>query len=168
MLPAAFPMASTMLILHTSQGEEIRTYPDIDGSFTFYDVPSGAHQLRPFHPNLLFPELRLDVNKKQVLVRASLSHNRQVALQLPLVVRPAQEAQYYEKRKPFDIWSFVKSPYGIMIMFSVFAIVVFPRLKMDPEDYKEFQEQMRQQGGAEAPAQVAGGQRGQAARLRDR
>ncbi len=41
-----------------------------------------------------------------------------------------------QKRKPFDIWSFVKSPYGIMIVFSVFAIVVFPRLKMDPEDYK--------------------------------
>ncbi len=57
--PAAFPMASTMLILHTSQGEEVRTYPDTDGSFTFYDVPAGAHQLRPFHPNLLFPEVRL-------------------------------------------------------------------------------------------------------------
>ncbi len=78
------------------------------------------------------------------------------------------EAQYFEKRKPFDLWSLVKSPYGIMIVVSLFAIVVFPRLKMDPEDYKEMQDQMRV-GAAPGEGQAAPtGQRQQAARLRDR
>lgn len=88
-------------------------------------------------------------------------------LNLPLTLRPAMEAAYYEKRKPFDAWSFIKSPYGIMIVFSLFAIVVFPRLKMDPEDYKEMQDAMKVQGGpgaGGAAGAIGGGQ--QAPRLR--
>lgn len=35
-----------------------------------------------------------------------------------------------QKRKPVDVWSLIKSPYGIMIVISVFFIVVMPRLKV--------------------------------------
>lgn len=62
--------------------------------------------------------------------------NGRIAAAFTLLFLPCAGSHPLQKRKPFDIWSFVKSPYGIMIMFSVFAIVVFPRLKMDPEDYK--------------------------------
>ena len=48
----------------------------------------------------------------------------------PLVIRPMGELQYYDKRAPVDIWSFVKSPYGIMIVFSVFIIFIFPMMKV--------------------------------------
>ncbi|GFR50425.1 hypothetical protein Agub_g12644 [Astrephomene gubernaculifera] len=166
LIPPVLNPSSATVILHTSLGEEIKTFVDSDGSFAFHGVPQGVHLLQPFHVNLLFPEIRLDVNRKGLLTRASLSHNRNMVLQSPLVIRPAAETQYYEKRKPFDVWSFVKSPYGLMMVISVFAIVVFPRMKMDPEDYKELQEQMRQGQGGQA--QVEGGRQQGAARLRDR
>lgn len=37
-----------------------------------------------------------------------------------------------QKRKPLDVWSFVKSPYGLMIVFSLFIIVVMPRVRAVP------------------------------------
>jgi ER membrane protein complex subunit 7 len=52
------------------------------------------------------------------------------ALPLPLVLRPAGEMSYFEKRKPVDLWAFIKSPYGLMIAFSLFIIVVMPQLKV--------------------------------------
>ncbi len=51
----------------------------------------------------------------------------------PLLLRPVAEAQYLEKRKPVDVLSFIKSPYGIMIVVSLFAIFIFPMMKMDPQ-----------------------------------
>lgn len=40
-----------------------------------------------------------------------------------------------QKRKAVDVWSFVKSPYGLMIVFSLFIILVLPRMKVrQPEN----------------------------------
>lgn len=55
-------------------------------------------------------------------------------------------------RKPVDVWSFIKSPYGLMIGFMVFGIFVFPMLKVDPDEYKEAMAQRRgEQGGQQQP-----------------
>ncbi|KAG2434715.1 hypothetical protein HXX76_007605 [Chlamydomonas incerta] len=166
-VPANINHSTTTIILHTSTGEELRTFVNAEGAFAFHDVPSGVHLLQPFNLHLVYPEVRLEVNRKGVVSRAALSHNRNMVLNIPLALRPAMEAGYYEKRKPFDVWSFIKSPYGLMIVFSLFAIIVFPRLKMDPEDYKEMQETMKVgggPGGAAGGGAIGGGQ--QAPRLR--
>jgi hypothetical protein len=46
-------------------------------------------------------------------------------------------------RKPLDVWSMIKSPYGLMFGFMLFGIFVFPMLKVDPDEYKEAMEQLR-------------------------
>ena len=33
-------------------------------------------------------------------------------------------------RKPVDIWSLLKSPYGLMVVASIFIIVIMPRMKV--------------------------------------
>lgn len=53
-----------------------------------------------------------------------------------------------QKRKPVDLWSLLKSPYGLMVVASVFVIVVMPLMKVEPEEYNEFKSQMK--AGAEA------------------
>lgn len=63
-------------------------------------------------------------------------------------------------RKPLDLWSFIKSPYGMMIGFMLFGIFVFPMLKVDPEEYKEAMAQLKGQ----APADSGSSQQ----RIRDR
>lgn len=66
-------------------------------------------------------------------------------------------------RKPLDVWSMVKSPYGLMFGFMLFGIFVFPMLKVDPEEYKEAMDQLRGGlGGGQQPQQP------QQQRIRDR
>lgn len=60
----------------------------------------------------------------------------------------------HQVRKPLDVWGFIKSPYGLMICFMLFAIFVFPMLKVDPEEYKEAMASLR---GEEPPPPTAQG-----------
>lgn len=62
-------------------------------------------------------------------------------------------------RKPFDLWSMIKSPYGLMFGFMLFGIFVFPMLKVDPEEYQEAMAALR--GGSQE-------QQPQQQRIRDR
>lgn len=65
-----------------------------------------------------------------------------------------------QMRKPLDVWSMIKSPYGLMFGFMLFGIFVFPMLKVDPEEYKEAMGQLRGATGQE--------QQPQQQRIRDR
>mmetsp|Transcript_19018 Transcript_19018/g.32539 ORF Transcript_19018/g.32539 Transcript_19018/m.32539 type:complete len:190 (+) Transcript_19018:1-570(+) len=131
-------LASTIVLLHTADGQLRQTSLDSEGMFTFSNVPSGNSLLQPFHVNYYFPEVRLEVGNKNGLQRASVLAQGPTgtvvhALQLPLLMKPAGELQYFEKRKAVDVLSFVKSPYGLMIVFSLFIIVVLPKMKMEDE-----------------------------------
>ncbi|DBA79537.1 TPA: hypothetical protein ACH3X1_008239 [Trebouxia sp. C0004] len=53
------------------------------------------------------------------------------------MIRPLAKAEYYEKHPPFNLQGIIMSPYGLMIGFAIFAIVVMPMLKVDPNEYKE-------------------------------
>lgn len=61
-----------------------------------------------------------------------------------------------------DVWSFIKSPYGLMIAFMLFGIFVFPMLKVDPEEYREAMAQLK---GEQAESSS---QQQQQQRIRDR
>lgn len=50
--------STTTIILHTSTGEELRTYVNAEGAFAFHDVPSGVQLLQPFNLHLVYPEVR--------------------------------------------------------------------------------------------------------------
>lgn len=64
-------------------------------------------------------------------------------------------------RKPLDVWSMIKSPYGLMFGFMLFGIFVFPMLKVDPDEYKEAMEQLKGATGQQT-------QQPQQQRIRDR
>jgi hypothetical protein len=141
MLPSSgFRAADATLLLFTSIGEKMTTYCDSAGNFAFYNIPKGSHVVQVHILGLLFPEVQVDVNNRGDIVRAAYNANKAMTLPYPLALRPMAEAQYLEKRKPVDVWSFIKSPYGIMICVSLGAIVFFPMMKVDPEEYKEYSE----------------------------
>lgn len=39
-----------------------------------------------------------------------------------------------QKRKPVDVWGFVKTPYGLMMIFGLFVVFVVPKLKVGSGD----------------------------------
>ncbi|GFH12056.1 DUF2012 domain-containing protein [Haematococcus lacustris] len=157
-LPCPAAPAATLVKLFTADGQELQSFVQSDGSFEFEQVPPGSHLLQPFHISYFYPEVKVDVSPKAGLVRATqLGQPKPMPLPTPLQLRPLGELQYYEKRKPVDVWSIVKSPYGLMIVFSLFFIFVMPMLKVDPEEMKEAQAAMRGVlgGGTSATEQPA-------------
>ncbi|KAK9826128.1 hypothetical protein WJX81_006922 [Elliptochloris bilobata] len=108
-LTDAMDPAGVKLIL-TTNGSELRyAWPRADNSFVFHHVPAVA----------------------------SYADNPTRRLSQPLLIRPLGPADYFEIRKPFDPIAFIKTPYGLMIGFAIFALFVLPKLKVDPEEYQE-------------------------------
>ncbi|WIA08733.1 hypothetical protein OEZ85_008157 [Tetradesmus obliquus] len=154
------PGTVTEMQLTNAAGEQMRTFADSHGWFTLHDVAPGTYVLTTINPMFIYPELQLDVTAKAGLARAAYLVNKQQMMVQPFIIRPVALAQYYELRKPLDLWSFIKSPYGMMIGFMLFGIFVFPMLKVDPEEYKEAMAQLKGQ----APADSGSSQQ----RIRDR
>lgn len=159
-LPLA-PGSAVEVVLTAADGAQIRTFARAKGAkggggssggvgsgnlaFTLRGVPApGAHVIAAYSPALVFPEVRLELDAAGAVARASYVFN---GAPLPpaaaLAMRPAGAAQYYEARRPLDVVGFVKTPYGLMIAFSVFVMVVMPMMKVDPEEYREAMGQLR-------------------------
>lgn len=72
-------------------------------------------------------------------------------VEYPLRLPPMRGMQYYEVRQGFNIMSWLKTPYGIMLAFAVGSMVLLPMLKVDPEEYRAMmkaqQEQSQGSGG---------------------
>jgi hypothetical protein len=49
--------------------------------------------------------------------------------------------EFFDRKQPFNVMGFLKTPYGMMIGFLVFSLVVLPMLKVDPEEYKAMVEE---------------------------
>lgn len=139
------------LILNTEQGQELKAFCDLGGSFLLQAVPPGNHLLNVYGVGYQFAEVNLEVNDRVGLVRAVYVYNKQALSGSSLTIRPVGVVSYLEKRAPVDVLALLKSPMGLITMFILFAVVVLPRLKIDPEELREYQEQM---GGGPAPAQV--------------
>lgn len=105
------------------------------------------------------------------VVRAAAGVQRtplQLSLDGRLELAPIAVQQYYEKRAPVDIIGYIKTPYGMMIAFSVAMMFVLPMMKVDPEEYQQMQAQLRGGGGGSAGGSGAQQQAPRAAAIRDK
>lgn len=73
------------------------------------------------------------------------SNPRAQVLPPSLTIPPLSRAVYYEQKPPFNLRSLLLSPYGIMGGLMLFALVVVPRLKVDPEEYAALLEEQKRE-----------------------
>lgn len=125
------------LILSINGGNQLHAFPTVDGSFSFPAVPAGTHMLDVISIDMVFPQVRIDVDGSSGKVTGAYANNPMQGLPSPLLIRPLAKAEYYQKHPPFNLAGIIMSPYGLMIGFAVFAIFVMPMLKVDPNEYKE-------------------------------
>ncbi|XP_078162628.1 ER membrane protein complex subunit 7 homolog [Carex rostrata] len=136
--------SETKVILN---GGQKVTFVRPDGYFSFHDVPAGTHLIEVSSMGYFFSPVRVDISARNPgKIQAALTENRRTLNEL--VLEPMKEEQYYEIREPFSVMSLVKSPMGLMIGFMVLVMFVFPKMMegVDPEEMRQAQEQMRQQG----------------------
>lgn len=118
-----------------------KVFPSEDGHFRFHGVPDGMHSLDIEAIPFMFPTIKIIKNGKEVKSTAADVHDAPVPY--PLKVSPLQVLSYFEQRQKFDIMKWLKTPYGIMIAFGLFSVVLLPLLKVDPEEYKQMREHLK-------------------------
>jgi len=126
------------VLLSVNGGAQLQSFLKADGAFSFHGVPAGTHMIDVVSLELVFPQVRIDVDGSTGRVAGSYANNPLQGLPSPLTIRPVAKAEYYEKRPPFNLQSMIMSPYGLMIGFMIFALFIMPMLKVDPNEYKEF------------------------------
>eukprot|EP00245_Coleochaete_scutata_P007151 TRINITY_DN22253_c0_g1_i1.p1 TRINITY_DN22253_c0_g1~~TRINITY_DN22253_c0_g1_i1.p1 ORF type:complete len:217 (-),score=47.37 TRINITY_DN22253_c0_g1_i1:399-1001(-) len=140
-------------------GERI-TYTRQDGSFAFHNVPPGVHLLEAVTLGYYFAPLRVAVNARSGQVRASYAEDQRRVLRESMVLEPEAPEEYFEKKEPFSLMGFVKSPFGLMLCFMTFVLIVLPQLKIDPEEMEKMQEELRNQKSPSITSLLMGGHGG--------
>lgn len=162
----------------TLNSGEYTTYSRTDGSFIIYDVPPGVHQLDIDSKAYLFGQIKIQLledsmNSPKCLEYAYPGAAKRV-ISYPLVIYAKGTYQYFETKKGFSIFSMLKNPMVLMMLFSVGMMVIMPKMMegMDPEEKARMKQQMESQsdptqmfskmfgeltGAADAEDQPAGG-----------
>eukprot|EP00887_Chlorella_sp_A99_P000049 scaffold16.g49.t1 len=151
-IPAGVPPPPDVEVLLTLDTGALLSAPvAADGRFELADVPVGTHLLDVVALGLLYPSIKLAVSSSSVIAHAA-DVPGTPPMAYPLLLQPIARQEYYEKRQTFNLIAFLKTPYGMMIAFMCFSIYVrkegfvgggvgvMPKLKIDPEEYKDILE----------------------------
>ena len=143
-LPRGVPIPSDAYVTLFSPSEGSRrrkAFPRDDGHFQFHNVEDGLHSLDIECIPFLFSTIK--IVKKGNDVKATASDVHDAAVPYPLAVSPLQVLSYFEQKQKFDVVKWLKTPYGIMIAFGLFSVVLLPYLKVDPEEYRQMRETLK-------------------------
>jgi len=128
------------------------------GTFRFDDVEDGVHVLDVVASPLVFSSVAVTVAGgvvKEALASDVGNAPLPVDKEEGIWMVPLRVHSFFEQRGKFSLWAFVKTPYGAMICFALFSLVVMPYLKVDPEEYRQMKRELAQMTGGDAGA--AGG-----------
>ncbi len=94
------------------------------GYFFFEDLPQGKYLLTVPSPAHTFPTYEVEVFPSDVKAFQIDEKERfYIPSNVPLEIFDKGGKQYFEIKEPFNIQSFIKSPYGIMILVTVGLIL---------------------------------------------
>jgi len=130
---------------------EYTTYSRRDGSFVIYDVGPGIHQLDIDSKSYHFPQVKIQILEDSMDAPKCLEYAfpgaQKRALKYPLVINPKGTYQYFETKKGFSIFSLMRNPMVLMMLFSVGLMVAMPYMMegLDPEEKARMKEQMKAQ-----------------------
>lgn len=113
---------------------EMKTYTDKKGYFFFQDISEGSYKLTISSVDFIFPTYSIDVSSTEGLQAYEIDteHRLKSSTSLPLRIAPKGEFKYFEVKQPFDVNSFLRSPYGIMIAITVgllFCMKSMPKME---------------------------------------
>jgi hypothetical protein len=136
----------------------VHAWATVGGAFAFHAPPAGPAALDASAPGLLFPRIALEVPAAESAPLRAWYADAPGAGELPtspgLRLRAAGRAEHYESTPPFNVVAFLKTPYGMLLAFVVFAVFALPRMKIDPDELEELMGSRRaaEGGGGDAPA----------------
>jgi ER membrane protein complex subunit 7 len=130
---------------------EYTTYSRKDGTFVIFNVPPGIHQLDIFSKEYHFGQIKVQLLEESMDAPRCLEYAFPGAakrpVKYPLVLNPKGTYQYFQTKRGFSIFSMLKNPMVLMMLFGVGMTVIMPKLMegMDPEEKAKMREQMENQ-----------------------
>jgi hypothetical protein len=116
----------------TLNHQQYTTYSRADGSFAIFNVPPGIHQLDIHNNNYHFGHVKIQLLENDMEAPKCLEYAYPGALKqviaYPLVLRPHATYTYFEKRQGFTLFSILKNPMVLMMVFSLGLMFLMPKM----------------------------------------
>lgn len=148
LLPDDTPVNMTRLSLNA--GEQL-TYSLLDGTFAFYNVPPGVHLVDVHSHTLMFSQVKIQLledsmDKPKCIEYAYPGANKQ-PIAHPLVLTAHATYEYFEQRPGFSIFSLLRNPMLLMMLFTVGMMYLMPKMmeNLEPEEKEKMRAQMEMQ-----------------------
>ncbi|RLO05746.1 hypothetical protein DYB28_013555 [Aphanomyces astaci] len=148
-----------------------------DGRFYFYDVPAGRYTVDIHSPVYIFSQFKVDISTTGDIRVLEFKYpgTPKLAVSHPLVVDALAQVQYFQvrqventivgrvltlvlqPREKFSVIDLIKNPSFLALIVPLFMVWVLPKLTesmLDPEEFKQAQEEM---GAAADPSSLIKG-----------
>jgi ER membrane protein complex subunit 7 len=123
-----FNMTTRITLNH----QQYTTYSRADGSFAIFNVPPGIHQLDIQNNNYHFGHVKIQLLENDMDAPKCLEYAYPGALKqviaYPLVLRPHATYTYFEKRQGLSLFSILKNPMVLMMVFSLGLMFLMPKM----------------------------------------
>ena len=141
-------------------GGRYRGFLKSNGGFTINRIPPGSYLVEVVSPNHVFEPARVDISSKSGKIRARkadlLKPTKVSHLPYPLRFKAEEQANFFEKRESWSMFSMLKNPMVLLLVAPVILMLIVPKLmkSVDPEYQKEMQDSMNmlQQPGSGMPS----------------
>jgi ER membrane protein complex subunit 7 len=154
-----FNMTGTKVTLNH---QDYVTYTKPDGTFSIYNVPPGIHLLDVQSTTHHFSQVKIQLLKEAMSEPKCLEYaypgaNKQVldcakkdstsSSSVHVTLTTVAMYDYFEKRSGFSIFSILKNPMILMMVFSVGIMYFMPQMMegLDPEEKARMKKQMEMQ-----------------------
>lgn len=131
-------------------GEQL-TYSRLDGTFAFYNVPPGVHLIDVYNHEYMFSQVKIQLLPESMDAPKCIEYaypgaNKQ-SIPHPLTLTALAKYQYFEQRPGFSIFSLLKNPMLLMMIFSVGLMYAMPKMMegLEPEEQERMRKQMEMQ-----------------------
>lgn len=151
-LPIDVPLNSTQVMLNDG---EYSTYTQPDGSFFLYNVVPGIHLLDVQSHTHLFSQVKIQLlegtTEEEALgikcIEYAYPGASKQAIPHPLILTAHAQYQYFEPRQGFSVYSILKNPMLLMMLFSAVLMFFMPKMmeNLDEEQKEQMQRQMEMQ-----------------------
>ena len=122
--------AEVQVYLNSGMGPEEHSLVDSRNYFFFDKLSPGSYKLTLSSPEYVFPSYSIDISSEEgvTVFEVDAEQKERRPDRLPLQVSPKRKVVYFDKREPFNLNNFLKSPYGIMISITVGLMICMKQM----------------------------------------
>jgi hypothetical protein len=146
---AGLPVANQEITLN---GGEYSTLTRVDGSFTFYEIPSGIYLLDVGDIRATYPQMKIKVSAENGTITVNeykYLGAQPVRASYPVVLTAIMPVRYFQTKPPISILGMITgNPMMVMMLFMGGMVMFMPKMmaNMSPEELAELKKQSATSG----------------------